>query len=167
MKKLLFLLLFIPTLSFAGITDSIGTKISNAVTSVDTSSTTKMVYNDVKTAIKTIASGLKTTAEHLMEVVAKKYFIQGVIDLITSGICVLLIIFLYKVISKSLKGWNEAEKNNTEIFNVFGVMLPSLGIIFLSFVAYDNMQEGLLYTLNPEYYVIEDIFNFIKDNYKR
>ena len=78
-----------------------------------------------------------------------------------------LIIFLYRVISKSFKGWNEADKNNTEIFNAFGVMFPSLGIIVLSFIAYHNMQEGLLYTLNPEYYVIEDIFNFIKDNYKK
>ncbi len=162
MKKLLFLLLF-PVISFAGITDSIGTKVSNAITKVDTSSTTKMIYNDVKDAVKSIASGLKTSVEHVMTVVAKKYFIQGIIDLVTCLLCIIGIIILYRIASKSLVAFQKDE----EMLPFVGLIVPPIGIVVLACIGYSNLQEGLLYTLNPEYYVIEDIFNFIKDNYKR
>lgn len=166
MKKLLFLFLFIPVLSFAGITDSIGTKISNAVTSVDTSSTTKMVYNDVKTAIKSIASGLKTTAEHLMEVVAKKYFIQGIIDLVSSVLLLIVAFIIYRVGFKKLTKTFDTEDELAPVYGV-GIIATLVFIVICCMHAYSQFQEGLMYVLNPEYYVIEDIFNFIKDNYKR
>jgi len=102
MKKVIFLLLAFITLNSnantvttlldktSEIVDSTKKTVKESITSVDTSSNFKMLYQDVKEGLSGLATGLKVGVEHVYIVLVK----QQIVNSITWVIIYLLFIFI-------------------------------------------------------------------------
>ena len=141
--------------------NSAKTSIVNTITDVDTSSVTKAIYSDVKTVVKAIATQLKTTSEKVMEILAKKYFLEGVFNLIVFTVLTVLLIVFY---IKAYKFYLHLIQDKEIIIpvSIISLILNFAIILCCGEIYFNLLKTGILYTFNPEYYVITDIFNFVK-----
>lgn len=141
-------------------TNTAVTAVTDAKNYTDTSSLFREMYNDGKKAVIVLANQFKTTTEQVLTIIGKKYFIEGIFNLIIFTFS--FIVFLTVVFN--VKKWTIYTWNNTQ---------EGLGLIPLSIVLfcvstftlcemYHCLYTGLQYTLNPQYYVLQDIVNIVK-----
>lgn len=167
MKKYLLLILisFMSISSFSQTdSSSILDKIKTLPKQLDTSSTFKQMYGDVKQAIQGIAKGLKVGAEHVYIILVRQQVVRSIVYLIM----VLLTIYF-------LKSWLKAYKNKEEhwvdydsdptFIGVFRVVQLIISVILLG-ISIFNIDTIITGFVNPEYGAITDIMEFISDHHK-
>ena len=140
--------------------------VSNSITKTDTSSNFKMIYSDLKfgvksvgEALKSLAVGLKTSAETVFSWIAKKYFIQGIYDIIVSAFCFFIAYLLFKFLYHEYKKYS-VDDNYPEHSPIYLFII--IGIIALTVIGFNETKEGLAYLINPEYYALEEVIEKIK-----
>ena len=126
---------------------------------VDTSSNFKMIYNDVKDGVKALATSLKTTSERLFEILCKKYIISGIFKL---TLCIVLTCFIFLIVNFLKKRFKEDKELDNDLTVPISVSSFFILIVLLVII-YNNLETGLLYTFNPEYYALEEIIQKIKE----
>lgn len=167
MKKVIFLLLAFITLNSnantvttlldktSEIVDSTKKTVKESITSVDTSSNFKMVYQDVKEGLSGLATGLKVGVEHVYIVLVK----QQIVNSITWVIIYLLFIFICYLF---VKNWNYLAKETDDVVNIIGSVVLTIILISLTF----TLNETVMGFVNPEYGAIKDIINFVSNTSK-
>lgn len=136
--------------------DSVKTNVNNAVTSIDTSSVTKTIYQDVKSALVGLSSGLKVGAEHVYEILVKQQIVNSITYLILLIIALLLIIPLYKFIKFCMNNKNVNEGN------VFICLIGIIVVGFFNIIMLFKIDNIIMGFVNPEYGAIEKILELIK-----
>ncbi len=136
--------------------DSIKTDINNTVTSIDTSSVTKTIYQDVKSALVGLSSGLKVGAEHVYQILVKQQIVNSITYLILLIIALLLLIPLYKFI-KFCTTNNDAHEGHIFICFIAIIVIGAFNAIMLSYI-----NKIIMGFVNPEYGAIEKILELIK-----
>ena len=158
MKKVLTLLLIcLPLLSIAQ--DTTKNIVQKQITTIDTSSTFKQIYSDVKSGIVAIASALKIGAEHVYEVLVR----QQVVNAIVYVLCAIFS-FLFGMIGYKESGKIEFDDDNNP--KEVRPLVVTVGFVFISVVLgsvflfhLDNITMGFI---NPEYGAIKEIIDFAK-----
>lgn len=104
-------------------------------------------------AIADIAKGLGVAAEHVMYVLVKQQFAYGIVATLGSLIYLGLFAWLFVYVQKHNK-WMVGE----------GLVIAAIAITgigaFLVFLF--GLCDGIMHLLNPEYYAMQDIFDFLK-----
>mgnify|MGYP003612622023 CR=1 FL=1 len=132
---------------------------STAINAIDTSSTFKQIYSDVKSGITGLASALKVTAEHVYGILVKQQIVNSIVYLLTLIIAILILIFCYKE-------WNKIEidlrgdPKETQPF-IFTIVSGIIGITLLLVFLF-NIDTMIMGFINPEYGAIMDIINFVR-----
>lgn len=159
MKNFLFLFmcLFVVTQVFA---DSTQTKFDELKEMVDTSSTFKMIYNDVKDGIAALGSALEVGAEHVYYVLVKQAILEAIIFLVV-GIIGLILCTIFVNQYKSDENWSNDYGDSPTglgILRVFQIILGSL-LFLIGIINIDVIITGFV---NPEYAVIKEILNILR-----
>jgi hypothetical protein len=154
-------LLLILTLMFVTIqvsADSTQTKFQDLKEVVDTSSTFKMIYNDVKDGITALGSALKVGAEHVYTVLVRQAIVEAITFLII-GIIGLILCTKFVNHYKSDEKWHENDNpTGLGVLRVFQVILGSI-LFLISILTIDVIITGFV---NPEYAAIKEILNILK-----
>lgn len=130
---------------------SVVSTIDDARIFMDTSSNFRMMYNDFQGAVVALASSLKVGAEYVLQIIGKKYFLEGIYAFISILLCIIAILFLYNIGIKYAVGENRP-----------GWMFIILAIFGLSVIIISQLQTAINYTFNPEYYVMQEVLQMIK-----
>lgn len=150
------------TKSIPNTIDSAKLAIVNGVNFVDTSSTFKTVYQDVKSGIMGLAQGLKVGAEHVYKVLVIQQIMNAVVFLLLLIGSIILTVLCYKEWSKIemiYKSYSSEPKEMQPVIftTIYGI---AAGIMFLTGILnLDVIVSGLG---NPEYGAIMEIINFVK-----
>lgn len=147
MKKLLLFALIIVISLFSYSQDS--TKL-----------TTAKIYSDVKSGFSTLVEKLQGPAKYTYTIYVRQHFTEGVVNIITHTIAVMLagvvFKFFYKKVSKP--DFNSDDEFGWVIGMVFSSALAAIAIgIFLY-----NFSTSLSKIINPNYYAIKDIIDAFK-----
>lgn len=173
MKKIIFILLiFLATTATAGDygkeflqtlqndgKESIATVYNDAKSVVSTvytdgKSAVSELYPDVKSAIISIAQGIGIAAEHVYEVLVKKYVVIGVVELLIFILAAFLLIFGFVSTYKYI--------NNNKFITwkiIFPILLMIIGGITACNVNYNDMLMGII---NPEFGAINYILEYAR-----
>lgn len=140
------------------VVDSTKSAVNKSVEFVDTSSTFKTIYSDIKSGIVGLATALKVTAEHVYTILVKQQVVNSIIYLILGIISIIFIINWIKKY-KSNEEWEDY--GNPTALGVVRITQIIIGFILLviSLLNIDIIITGLI---NPEYGAIKEILNFIK-----
>ena len=154
---------------------TVKTATFNAFHQIDTSSLSNSIYQDVVNVLEGLAMGLKTTAVHVYNVFKYQYFVKGlIVSLLFLIVIVSFFYHLHKLTAMKFaigdynpEDWSSKEeylkaKLSLKHFYYIGFTLSSF--IFLS-KTYDLLIPHIMMMLNPEYFVITDIIQLIKDLY--
>lgn len=152
MKKILtLLLLFIASLSYS--------KDTTTVIPDSSKLTFLKVYNDVKSGISGLASGLKTTAEHVYVVLVKQQIVLSISYLILIIISLIFIFNWFRAYKKDEEVWHDGNSpTGLGFLRTFQIMVFSV-FLFISMTHIDNIVTGFI---NPEYGAIKEILEIIK-----
>lgn len=132
---------------------------STAINAIDTSSTFKQIYSDVKSGITGLASALKVTAEHVYGILVKQQIVNSVVYLLILIITILLLIFCYKEWSK-IEVDHKGDPKEAKPF-IFTIVSGIIGFILLLVFLF-NIDTMIMGFINPEYGAIMDIIHFVK-----
>ncbi len=162
MKKLI--LLTITALTINVVSASTLTELKNTadstLKSIDTSSVTNKIYNDVKSGIVGLASGLKVGAEHVYMVLVKQQVVNSIIY------CVFFLLGLILIANfinryKSDEKWVTASREDPSFLGVIrGAQVIVGSVLFI--VGLFNIDIMITGVVNPEYGAIKEILTFIK-----
>ena len=133
---------------------SVVTGVGDAYSYTDTSSTFKEMYHDVKKAVVVLAEQFKTTTEQVLYIIGKKYFLDGIFNLV----CLLILIIITIIILVKVSKFNPEDKSLWIPIVAFGIFFLGGDLVIMYYLLYDGIQ----YTFNPEYYVLQDIVNIVK-----
>jgi len=194
MKKLFLLMCLFVSSTFVNasddesIIDKAKTTVSNvvdstsaALNSVDTSSVTKQIYSDFKSALGAIGSALKVGVEHVYMILVKQQVVKSIVNV---GLWAFLLIIVIVLFTKANKlyfvhlaqcgykpdGSGQSRRNidmEDTSLGVASVVLFILGIVFLvSSVIFicNSYTETITGFVNPEYGAIHEIMDHIKHN---
>ncbi len=121
----------------------------------------QQLVNLTEKGLTELAVQLGVSLPQLWEILIKQQYVEAAQAFFGFGICLFLINFVYKkreVIEKFRKG-------NPDSYDNFERTMPLvLGLTFLSFVTIVTFFEatsGIGKIVNPDYYAIQDIVNFI------
>ncbi len=125
----------------------------------DTSTVSKQIYSDVKSAINSIAAGLKVGAEHVYTVLVK----QSIVEAITYMVVLLFGIFVICNWFKAYKSDEDwlAKNDDPAVLGIVRIiqLLFSIILIITGVVNIDTIVTGLI---NPEFGAISRILEIIK-----
>jgi len=171
MKHLfLFLLLSVIAVSSRAnnVIDKIDSTAKSAYQTVDTSSTFKTMYKDVKEGILGLAEGLKVGAEHVYEVLVKQQVVYSITSIVAYIVLLITTVLFYKrfrinVIRTETEGdpWYKDDwDNHFQIISTLLLTCMWFAILatYFSFTI-DRTITGLI---NPEYGAIREIISFVK-----
>lgn len=137
-------------------------KVSESVAYVDTSSTFKMLYSDIKTGLGALAAGLKVGTEHVYEVLVRQQIVNSIVFLIL-GLLGIYMIFNYINKYKTNEIWLDTT-SYTDTPTMLGVVRTiQLGVGFiLAGIVIAHLDVIVTGFINPEYGAIKEIISFIK-----
>jgi hypothetical protein len=117
------------------------------------------IYNDISTAIATLAEKLGVATEHVYNVLVRQQFYEGIFALIAVLLSIIATLFLFKLFKIGLK--LRDEKN--EITGI-GASYCVLSVISVSIAVSICFQyaSGIVKIVNPEYYAIQQILQMVK-----
>lgn len=146
--------------SVATTADSVSKSVSDGVAYVDTSSTFKMLYSDIKSGLAGLAEGLKVGVEHVYIILVKQQIVKSITWIVVFILLTLSTIVVYKIYKHHPKLYIDSYGDIHP-----GIMFPvlyycTIAIIFiLMFCNVDTMITGFV---NPEYGAIKEIMYFVK-----
>lgn len=164
MKKIIFftLTIFMVNMVQALSVDSVVTDIkqntTETINTIDTSSTFKQIYSDVKSGITGLASALKVTAEHVYMVLVRQQLANSILYLfllICSIICLTICYKQWDKIKMNRDGPEEAKPV------IFTIITGAIGFILLLGFLF-NIDTMVMGFINPEYGAIQEIIHFVK-----
>jgi len=136
-------------------TNAVITGAKDATNFVDTSSNFRWMLNKTNDFVVSAAQSLKVGAEKVLYIMAKKYFLAGIYAWIQVIGGILLALFLYKKIN------NHYTANSGEFFDTpigtFGILI----VIVIICWSVRNLEPAINYTFNPEYYVLQELKDFV------
>lgn len=175
MKNLLFMLFAFTTLSLnaesvvekttktiSNTVDSVKVATVNSVNFVDTSSTFKTIYQDVKSGIMGLAQGLKVGAEHVYIVLVKQQVVIAVTWLVYLILCIPIIIYTVKFLKWCWEIDTPKNHYNDRFGSIIAIGCGIILIFFLLFVGISHLDKIVSGIINPEYGAIMEIINFVK-----
>lgn len=129
------------------------------VKTIDTSSTFKQIYSDVKSGITGLAAALKIGAEHVYMVLVR----QQIANAITYLLITLLFITIPLFYFKKLYEWASKNSKESEGFSYFGFCIVTIVPLIIGVILFCvNMNEIIMGFVNPEYGAIQEIIHFVK-----
>lgn len=140
------------------VVDSTKSTINKSVEFVDTSSTFKTIYFDIKSGIAGLAAALKVTAEHVYTILVKQQVVNSIICLILGIISIIFIINWFKKY-KSDEKWDS--DHGPTALGLVRITQIIIGFILLA-ISLVNIDVIITGFINPEYGAIKEILNFIK-----
>lgn len=132
----------------------------STVNQLDTSSTFKQMWGDVKQGLVVLASNLKVGTEHVYYVLVKQQIVKAITYLIIAIIGFwMLMSFMNKF--KSDERWATSNGKDIEGIGVLRVvqLLISAVLLFIAIMHVDTVVTGFV---NPEYGAIENIIDIVK-----
>lgn len=143
--------------------DSTKAGISSTVKAVDTSSTFRMIYGDLKDGIFALGKSLKVGAEHVYVVFVKQQIVKAIAFLFLFILSLISGVLFYKQFGKiefekDRYGSKEVKEVRPFAFAVvFGIISVFTFLVFIFNI--DNMIMGFV---NPEYGAIKDVIDFVQ-----
>lgn len=140
------------------IIDSTTNAVEDGIAYVDTSSTYKILYSDIKSGITALASSLKVGAEHVYGILVK----QQLVNAITFLILLIFGIILLLNFTKALKNPNE-QWETREFLTSLGIarVLQAILCCILLLIALLNIDVIVMGFINPEYGAIKEILTIV------
>lgn len=165
MKKILFLILLTFSLyqvkanAVSAALDTASIKVKEAAAFVDTSSTFKNMYSDVKAGLIGLAAGLKVGVKEVYIVLVRQQIVYSIYYLLVFILSIPILMFAYKQWGTiKITGQSEVEEVRplimTMLFSIMGLIMLLVGVFNI-----DVIVTGFV---NPQYGAIEEIMNFIK-----
>lgn len=130
-------------------TNTVITGAKDATNFVDTSSNFRWMLNKTNDFVVATAQALKVGAKQVLYIMAKKYFLMGIYAWIVIISAIIGIVFLYKKFKDA-----SLEESPTPVF-------LWLTIASLIGVVYFQLEYAINYTFNPEYYVLQELKDFV------
>lgn len=153
----------------SNLVDSTKKTVKESITTVDTSSNFKMVYQDVKEGLTGLAKGLKVGVEHVYIVLVKQQVVHAITWLIVLTILSLLTFYFWYNFNTNYKKTQDKDHDwyhddLDDHFDLVGnliifVVLFAITLI-LFFTSIHTIISGFV---NPEYGAIKDIINFVSN----
>jgi uncharacterized Tic20 family protein len=136
-----------------------------SVKSVDTSSTFKLMYSDLKQGIGALASSLKVGAEHVYEVLVRQQIVYGIVYLFLSVIGFILILNWIKKYKDDKEKWITKDGYSGEDPTGLGIIRTIQIIIAFVMIGIGifNIESIMTGFINPEYGAIQDVIEMVKD----
>lgn len=120
----------------------------------DGKSAVSELYPDVKSAIISIAQGIGIAAEHVYEVLVKKYVVIGVVELLIFILAAFLLIFGFVSTYKYINSYKVI---------TWKIVFPVLLIVIGGITAYNvNYYDMLMGIINPEFGAINYILEYAR-----
>lgn len=160
MKK--FLVIFVLFFSFLVSKADVTGKIDSTVKAVDTSSTFKMVYNDIKQSLQGLGEALKVGAEHVYEVMVRQQVVYAITWSIYCLLCIPIIFFIVKGMRWSWEKDKPEGHYDDRFGSIFAIIFGCVGSIILIIIAIKHVDVIVTGFVNPEYGAMKDIMEFIK-----
>lgn len=132
--------------------DGVNTTVNaakDATTFVDTSSNFRWMLNKTNDFVVATASALKVGAQQVLYIMAKKYFLMGIYAWVSVIFTISAIIFIYKKF-----GTLGADQMPIPMF----AWIVIGGLVFF---IHTQLPNAINYTFNPEYYVLEELKDFV------
>ena len=130
-------------------TNTVITGAKDATNFVDTSSNFRWMLNKTNDFVVSAAHSLKVGAEKVLYIMAKKYFLMGIYAWISVVSAFIGILFIYKKFGK---------------MGVDDMPIPIfawIAIVGLIYVIHTQLPDAINYTFNPEYYVLQELKDFV------
>lgn len=99
-----------------------------------------------------MAEKLNVTLPHLWEVLIKQQYVEAIQSFAVFGLCLIVWYLLYKS-----KEYIRDKIDDFSPFMIMGIIILSL----ITIVLFDDTITGIGQIINPEYYAIKDIVEFI------
>ncbi|AMO25866.1 hypothetical protein Thu_238 [Bacillus phage Thurquoise] len=115
--------------------------------------------------IDELAKQLGVAATHVYEVLVKQQYVEGIGLLVKAGITIAILLFMWYLLNKFLiKNYAVIEEDYDFGFLVWiiGAILAVVTFFTILFVVGD-ITLGIKKLLNPEYYALETLMDFMKD----
>jgi hypothetical protein len=138
--------------------------VKATINEIDTSSTFKEMYSDLKHGIIALASSLKVSAEHVYYVLVRQQFVKGVECLFILIIGFLLILNWLKKYKDDNEKWvkysgGDAGPSGLGLFRILHIIVA--GVFF--FIGIFNIDLIFTGIINPEYGAIQDVIKMVQD----
>jgi phosphate/sulfate permease len=130
----------------------------------------KDVGGDIKVALSELAKGLGIAAEHVYTVMVKQQIVYGILKTLPwVAFPILLLIFaiifqktVYKNVMAKAKEELYDDDDPRPIFVILILFIAWAATTLLFLMAPFKIANTLGYLINPEYYAIKDIVEFVK-----
>ena len=125
---------------------------------------------EVKAALSELAKGLGVAAEHVYTVMVKQQIVHGLLKtlpwiVLPIFLVIFAIIFQRTVYKKVTKKYEEGLYDDEDArpgFTMIVLFFAWAASTILFIIAPFKIANGIGYLINPEYYAMKDIFEFIK-----
>lgn len=112
--------------------------------------------------IDELAKQLGVAASHVYEVLVKQQYVDGIGLLVKSGIWIIVMIIAWVVLTKLVfKKW---DRYYEDVQVALGLLTTAVlvGTVVMTFILIGDVTLGIKKLLNPEYYALEDLMQFIQ-----
>jgi ABC-type polysaccharide/polyol phosphate export permease len=119
------------------------------------------VFEKVTEYIDAIAAKLGVAAEHVYGVLVRQQVAEGITDIVTGVIILVLVITGALIFSKKIKVRFIEDEFDAFILFIGGLLFL---VLFVAPIGYsiENISDGIKHIVNPEYYAIKEILRAIK-----
>lgn len=112
--------------------------------------------------IDELAKQLGVAAEHVYEILVRQQYVDGIGMLVKSGIWIVLFLVVWIAMTKLFyKKWDRIEDDAQFGIGMLSLVLGIVTVI-MTFIIIGDVTLGIKKLLNPEYYALEDIMQFIQ-----
>lgn len=112
------------------------------------------LYPDIRSALVAIGKAIGVAAEHVYNVLVKKFVVDGIVQLLPFLLGIILIIISWVKFGRYFKYYHRPEWHI-----LYPITLLTIGVIILFHVNYNVMIMGLV---NPEYGALNYILEYSK-----
>lgn len=116
--------------------------------------------DQIGTVIGEMAKQLGVATEHVYTVYTKQVFYEGLTELISSFLVILLFLVVYLLLLRKMKKAVPAKEMDSDTFYILSAILTII-MVATALWQLDDMQDAAMKTFNPEYYTIKMIVDQI------
>lgn len=105
-----------------------------------------------------LAEQLGQTSGFVYETLVKQQMAEGVVNLIVYLLVVIANIYLWRSHSK----YDKRDDRDGDLLQAWGIVNTMISIVLIIYLFF-FLGEDMLQIMNPHYYAIQDVFDFIGD----
>lgn len=120
--------------------------------------------------INELAKQLGVAAEHVYGVLIRQQYAEAVGTLIEAFIllCVFIVLTVFFVLGwKRANHWLEKGYDEWQVGMIIGTVVYLVASAFIIVEITSDVKDGIMRLLNPEYYALKDIMDFIQSKVKQ